>query len=178
MRIFTVIAIIVFCILVSAEVLKVAVNQEMKPLCKTWYFIPPNLLNLVVTIVFLFQAKRVSSFFNTIKDRQMAMLKYDDTITRSTTLVKIEKRSQTICQLYFVVCTIACVNLYGVLYSGVLFYLNPDDNDCTLTNNSLIYALTTCTSRYIADIVWVYPIMQYFWPGSKACCFCGKINED
>lgn len=74
--------------------------------------------------------------------------------------------------------TIACVNAYGVAYSAVLYYFNPKDDDCTLTDDTLTYAVTTCVSRYVADIVWVYPIMQYFWPGAKACCICGKVNKD
>jgi hypothetical protein len=75
MKVFTILAIVIFCVLVGGEVyMIITANDRTKPLCKTWYFIPPNMLNLLLTIVFLTQAKRISSFFNIIKDRQMATM--------------------------------------------------------------------------------------------------------
>lgn len=53
-KVFTILAIVIFSALVGVEVYEIIKpGHSTKELCKTWYFIPPNMLNLLLTTVFL-----------------------------------------------------------------------------------------------------------------------------
>lgn len=107
----------------------------------------------------------------------MQMMKHDDIATRHSTMVQIEKRDSAICELYIIVITLACVNLYDLCYTIILFKASKKKS-CEVGNSDEVWAITTCVSRFIAYIIWVYPIVLYFWPGSKACLCCGRKSEE
>lgn len=180
MRIFTISAValtVTSVLYISWEVYQ---NEQASPgeyrtLCKTWYFIPPSVINAGINIVFFTQARKISNIFSQIKERQLKMIQYDDTVSRQRALLQISKRDRAICELMLIVSTFAFVNAYDLLYTLTLYYFAQ--SSCEVFSNTLLWSVTTCTSRFIADILWVYPIIHYFWPGHKACCFLGRKTQ-
>jgi len=184
MKIFTTCAVIAVIISVTyisdaiyqyEEDLKAQGKPPDRSLCKKWYFIPPSVLNACINVVFFTQARKISKIFAEIKARQLQMIQYDDTVSRQKTLLAIEKRDKAICELMLIVSSFAFVNIYDLLYTLTLYYAAKPT--CEVFSNTLLWSFTTFTSRFIADVLWVYPIIHYFWPGNKACCCCGRKNQ-
>ena len=89
-------------------------------------------------------------------------------------MVTIEKRETAISELYKVILTLFFVNALNLLYSLIL--LMVDASACSV-NSAGLWNLTSLIRNAIVAILWMYPLMVYIWPGSKACWICGKKNQ-
>jgi hypothetical protein len=114
-------------------------NNSATLLCTTWYFVLISAVNLAVLGLCLLQAKQIDGFFAEIKDRQMQLLKYDDSGQRQDTMVKIEKRALGMKELYRIVITLVLVNAINLGY-GFFVYILTDKptTTCSVFNSEVL----------------------------------------
>lgn len=155
---------------------------------KTWirrlqFFLGISLLWLIAMILLLISSLDIGKIHNLCKNSFFVVTRFGgelivisyfiialivtrsvDKIKHSTAYELLLKRKQEMAlkKMWFTIIFFVLINLYLFVYDILLYVVKPTNCD-EISDNLTIDTIIWGVSRFIADIIWVFPVIYVFW---------------